>query len=68
MSQNLKYQTAELEQHSKTSEKAVKQAIEDILKSDDKLLSSLQKLASDLDPVRPEDDNTMGRIKELCAR
>ena len=58
----------ELEQQSKTSEMAVKQSIEEILRSDDKLLSSLQKLASDLDPVRSEDTDTIARIKELCAR
>jgi hypothetical protein len=50
------------------SETAVRQAVEDILRSDDKLLSSLQKLASDLDPVQSEDDSTILRIKDLCAR
>ena len=39
-----------------------------ILKSDDKLLLSLQKLASDLDPETPEDDKIIARIRELCAR
>jgi len=37
------------------------------LRSDDKLLSSLQKLANDLDPQR-EDDGLITRIRELCAR
>jgi hypothetical protein len=46
----------------------VKQSIQEVLKSDDKLLSSLQKLASDLDPVQSEDTDTIERIKELCAR
>jgi hypothetical protein len=46
----------------------VKQTVDSILRSDDKVLSSLQKLAGDLDPVRPEDDNAMARTKELCAR
>jgi hypothetical protein len=64
----LKYQTADLGQQSKSSEAAIKQTVEDILRSDDKLLVSLQKLASDLDPGRPEDDDTVSRIKELCAR
>lgn len=68
LSQNLKDQIAELEQRSKASEKAVKQTVEDILRADDKLLSSFQKLASDLDPVQSEDDNSIARIKELCAR
>jgi hypothetical protein len=68
LSQNLKDQTTELEQRSKASEKAVKQTVEDILRADDKLLSSFQKLASDLGPVQSEDDNAIARIKELCAR
>ena len=46
----------------------MKQSIDDILRADDKLLSSFQKLASDLDPVQAEDDTTIARIKELCAR
>ena len=58
----------DLEQQFKSSETGVKQTVDDILKSDDKLLLSLQKLASDLDPGRPEDDDMITRIKELCAR
>lgn len=42
--------------------------VDSILRSDDKLLSSLQKLASDLDPAQSGDDDTIGRIRDLCAR
>ena len=68
MSQSLKYQILDLEQQSKASESGVKQTVDGILKSDDKLLLSLQKLASDLDPGTSGDEDTIGRIRELCAR
>lgn len=68
LSQSLIYETSDLELQLKTSEANAKQAIDSILKSDDKLLLSLQKLASDLDPGRPEDDVLISRIRELCAR
>jgi hypothetical protein len=68
LSQSLLYQIADLEQQSKTTEAGLKQTVDSILKSDDKLLLSLQKLASDLDPGRPEDDDMIARIRELCAR
>jgi hypothetical protein len=58
----------DLEQQSKVSEAGVKQTVDNILKSDDKLLLSLQKLASDLGPGQTDDDDTMTRIRELCAR
>ena len=52
----------------KVSESTAKQTVETILKADDKLLTSLQKLASDLDPINTEDIEIMSRIKELSAR
>jgi hypothetical protein len=66
--QSLKYQIVDLEQQSKASEVGGKQIVDNILKSDDKLLLSLQKLASDLDPGEAGDDDTISRIRELCAR
>jgi hypothetical protein len=68
LSQSLKYQATDLEQQCKTSDSAIKQTIDGTLKSDDKLLSSLQKLAGDLDPGLPEDDGMISRIRELCAK
>jgi hypothetical protein len=63
----LKYQTVDLGLQAKTAESDVKQIVEGILRSDDKLLHSLQKLASDLDPGG-DDDEMIDRIRELCAR
>ncbi len=68
LSQTLLYQIADIEQQSKATEAGAKQTVDDILKSDDKLLLSLQKLASDLDPGRPEDDATIEKIRNLSAR
>ncbi|KUJ19137.1 uncharacterized protein LY89DRAFT_716730 [Mollisia scopiformis] len=68
LSQSLIYQTSDLDQQLKGSEANARQTVDSILKSDDKLLLSLQKLASDLDPGKPEDDVLVARIRELCAR
>lgn len=68
LSQTLRYHTADLEQQSKTAENDVKQTVDSILRSDDKLLASLQKLANDLDPVRSGDEEIVARIRDLCAR
>ncbi|RDL38167.1 Uncharacterized protein BP5553_05600 [Venustampulla echinocandica] len=67
-SQALNYQISDLGQQSKASEASMKQTVDSIFKSDDKLLASLQKLASDLAPIQPADDDLIGRIRELCAR
>ncbi|TAQ87728.1 hypothetical protein B7494_g3962 [Chlorociboria aeruginascens] len=68
LSRNLKYQISDLEQQAKTSEATIKQTADSILRSDDKLLSSLQKLSSDLDPSNSDGDDTIPKIRELCAR
>ncbi|CAG8951684.1 hypothetical protein HYFRA_00005484 [Hymenoscyphus fraxineus] len=68
LSQNLEYQILDLEQQTKLSEVTVKQTVDSILKSDDKLLSSLQKLALDLDPIQTEDDDIIARIRELLIK
>jgi hypothetical protein len=58
----------DLEQQSKATDAGVRQTVDNILKSDDKLLLSLQKLASDLDPGQSGDGDTIARIRDLCAR
>ena len=68
LSQSLLYQCADLEQQSKEAEAAVKQTVDSVLKADDQLLSSLQKLGADLEPAKPETDDAIARIRELCAR
>lgn len=68
LSQNLMYQLSDLEQQTKISQSGIKQTVDGILKADDKLLSSLQKLAGELDPGSSEDNDTVARIRDLCAR
>lgn len=63
----MKYQTTDLEQQAKSAESGIKQTVENILRSDDKLLLSLEKLAGDLEPQH-ENDGLIDRIRELCAR
>jgi hypothetical protein len=58
----------DLAQQSKSVDVALKQTVDSILKSDDKLLLSLQKLASDLDHGQTGDNDLIIRIRELCAR
>jgi len=65
--QGLQYQKVDLELQAKGAESNVRQTVEGILRADDKLLQSLQKLASDLDPGS-DDDEIIDRIRELCAR
>ncbi|KAG9243119.1 hypothetical protein BJ878DRAFT_512346 [Calycina marina] len=67
LAQNLKYSISDLGQQLKASEKNVRQTVETILRSDDKLLNSLQKLAGELDP-RSDDDEIIAKIRDLCAR
>ncbi|TQS34091.1 hypothetical protein Golomagni_05540 [Golovinomyces magnicellulatus] len=66
--QILIYKNSDLAQFLKTSDLNFKQAIGSILQSDDKLLSSFQKLASDLDINPPEDEKIIEKTKEYCAR
>ncbi|CAD6445129.1 68fd6bcd-2cf8-44c9-b331-eb9a73437df8 [Sclerotinia trifoliorum] len=68
LSQNLMYQLSDLEQQNKISQSSARQTVDGILKADDKLLTSLQKLGEELDPGSSEDHDTIARIRDLCAR
>ncbi|KAF7935282.1 uncharacterized protein EAE97_008189 [Botrytis byssoidea] len=68
LSQNLMYQLSDLEQQNKISQSDAKQTVDEIFKADDRLLTSLQKLAEELDPGSSEDHDTISRIRDLCAR
>jgi len=46
----------------------VKQTAEGILHSDDKLLSSLQKLGWELETQDPEEQDNVVTLRETCAR
>jgi chromosome segregation ATPase len=66
--QSLSYEISELESQIKTTDTSLSMTASEILKADDKLLGSLQKLAGDLDLEKPKDDEIRQRIQELCAR
>lgn len=62
------YQISDIDQQGQNSESSVRQTAGEILKSDDKLLLSLQKLAGGLDPGIEKEDDDVKRLRELCAR
>ncbi|RDW59618.1 hypothetical protein BP6252_12705 [Coleophoma cylindrospora] len=68
LTETLNYQCLDSEQQIISSENAVKQTLDCILKSDNKLLSSLQKLSGELEPGQSGDDILVSKIRDLCAR
>lgn len=58
----------ELEEQSKSTGNDVNKLVEEILLSDNKLLSSLQKLGWELDTEDPEETESVGKLREICAR
>ncbi|KAI0996991.1 hypothetical protein K3495_g11192 [Podosphaera aphanis] len=68
LTQSLIYQTSDIELQLKTCENSLKQTVGGILLSDDKLLLSFQKLASEVDTSKPENENILVSVRELCAR
>jgi hypothetical protein len=61
-------QVKELEQQSKAADIELRKTASEILRAHDKLLMSLQTLASDLDPISTETDHSSQRERDLCAR
>lgn len=68
LSQNLSLQTADLESQSGTSFDSLREAVDNVLRSDDKLLSSLKKLGQELDPEDPEEKVNIEKLRETCMR
>jgi hypothetical protein len=46
----------------------VKKTVDGVFQSDDKLLSSLQKLGWELDQQDPEEEKTIEKLRETCMR
>lgn len=67
LSQSLEYQLAEMEQQTKGGSEIVTHTIEGMLHSDDKLLSSLQKLGWELDTEDPEETQSVTKLRDICA-
>lgn len=66
--QSLSHEISELESQLKEADTSSRVAASEVLRADDKLLTSLQKLADDLDLGKPRDDEIHRRIQELCTR
>ncbi|KAJ6446700.1 tRNA processing endoribonuclease Trz1 [Purpureocillium lavendulum] len=68
LAQTIGYRIADLEQQGVDAEPALKAAVDDAFKSDDKLLSSLQKLGWELDRPDPDEAQTVESLREACMR
>ncbi|KAM0414679.1 hypothetical protein ACHAPT_013482 [Fusarium lateritium] len=66
--QSLEYRVADLEHLAKDSRSNLKHTVDDALQSDDRLLSSLQKLGWELDQEDPEEKQTVEKLREICMR
>ncbi|KAL2134661.1 hypothetical protein VTI74DRAFT_11239 [Chaetomium olivicolor] len=67
LSQSLSSRVFELEQRSTGASATIQQTVDTLLRSDDKLLSSLQKLGLELDTEDAEDQQDV-MLRETCAR
>ncbi|KAK3984196.1 hypothetical protein QBC44DRAFT_22401 [Cladorrhinum sp. PSN332] len=69
LSQSLDSYVLELEQQSGTgAASGLQQTVDSLFRSDDKLLSSLQKLGWELETEDPEEKNDVVMLRETCAR
>ncbi|TWU75767.1 hypothetical protein ED733_002641 [Metarhizium rileyi] len=64
MSQEITLRVTELEQHGP----ALNDSVATVLQSDDKLLSSLQKLGWELDQPDPDETQAVEKLRETCMR
>ncbi|KAL1877469.1 hypothetical protein Daus18300_002456 [Diaporthe australafricana] len=68
ISQGLDYRMSELDQGTKEVRRDLTNVVGEALQSDDKLLSSLQKLGWELETEDPEETESVGQLREICAR
>ncbi|KAF4119366.1 hypothetical protein GMORB2_4885 [Geosmithia morbida] len=68
LSQSLGFRISDIEQQTGDSGEALRQIVGDVLRSDDKLLSSLQKLGWELDQQDPEETQMVAKLREVCMR
>ncbi|KAF3769449.1 hypothetical protein M406DRAFT_343702 [Cryphonectria parasitica EP155] len=66
--QSLDYRVSELEQQNTASRDEVVSIVDSVLHTDDKLLSSLQKLGWELDAEDTEETESVTKLREICAR
>ncbi|UNI13961.1 hypothetical protein JDV02_000647 [Purpureocillium takamizusanense] len=68
LSQTLLYRVTDLEQQAADTMPDLQAAVSDAFKTDDKLLSSLQKLGWELDKPDPDEAKTIEEMREGCMR
>lgn len=68
LSQGLDYRISEMEQQIRSTSEEVTDIVGAVLHSDDKLLSSLQKLGLELNTEDPEEIESVAKLREICAR
>ena len=68
LSQSLDFHIASLEQQDPGSGNSLHEIIGGFLGTDDKLLSSLQKLSRELDQQDPDEAQTVERLREISMR
>jgi hydroxypyruvate isomerase len=68
LAQTLSFQATELEAQATTAIDNLRQAADNVFRSDDKLLSSLKKLGQELDPEDPEEKANVEKLRETCMR
>ncbi|KAK3357981.1 hypothetical protein B0T25DRAFT_175145 [Lasiosphaeria hispida] len=68
LSQRLDSRIIELEQQGKGDGTSIRQTVDTLFHSDDKLLSSLQKLGWELETEDPEEQDNVVMLRETCAR
>ncbi|KAH8898359.1 hypothetical protein GQ53DRAFT_711627 [Thozetella sp. PMI_491] len=67
LSQTLHLRAAELDQPGDGDGNSLHATVDSLLRSDDKLLASLQKLGWELDKEDPEEQEHLRRLREICA-
>lgn len=68
LAQALSFQATDLESQGSAAMDKLRQAADGVLRSDDKLLSSLKKLGQELDPEDPEEKANIEKLRETCMR
>lgn len=68
LSHSLGYRVADLEQQTKDVRTILNETVDSVFHSDDKLLSSLQKLGWELDQRDPEEQKTVEKLREILMR
>ena len=68
MIHDVQLRVSEVEQQRNGQPESIRQTIDAVLRSDDRLLTSLQKLGWELETEDPEEKDMVSVLRESCAR